>query len=122
MNFSMQMQLNNENSKFVINETSDLISANGVINETIPSNVVRIADGTPNNYTFLASANTLTHLSVADSNNLTYIGNYAFYSCKCLTYVDLSNCYDLKTLGQWCFASCSNIKTLFLPPNVEEYF
>ena len=115
------LSMEEENSKFIINETFSLISAIRIINESLPSDITYIADGTPENYTFIESAKTLTHISVSENNQLEYIGSYAFYSCRKLEYVDLSNCEHLKILGYWSFADCSNLNTFLFPPNIDEF-
>lgn len=59
-----------------------------------------------------ASKGSIVNLVVG--NNLSGIGNYAFYSCTSMRSITLSNALD--TIGNYAFADCYNMNTVNLNP------
>ncbi len=55
-----------------------------------------------------ANKGSIVHLTVG--NNLSGIGNYAFYNCTAMQSIDLSNA--LNTIGNYAFAGCYNMTTV----------
>lgn len=56
-------------------------------------------------------------LSVKMSDNLTRIGNQAFWECSWLTSVEFSN--NLTYIGEWAFAGCQNLPSITIPQSVK---
>lgn len=62
-----------------------------------------------------ASKGSIVHLIVGD--NLSGIGNYAFYNCTSLQSISLSNA--LNTIGNYAFAGCYNMDTVTMNPSSD---
>lgn len=58
-----------------------------------------------------------TITSIKMSDNLTRIGNYAFWGCYKLTSIDFSN--NLTYIGEWAFAGCQSLPTVTIPESVS---
>ena len=69
---------------------------------------------------FLNCRNTLKEVVFPKSSALQNIGNGTFYQCTALSTIDMFNCRQLLCIGSEVFSNCKALKTIQLPPFLEE--
>lgn len=69
-------------------------------------------------YTFPYAGEHSIEIEIDDSTDT--LGTDMFYGCSNLIVADLQELADVKTLEEYVFQSCDQLKTVFLPENVEE--
>ena len=67
---------------------------------------------------YTGSAN-IRQINVAENNNLTSVGEYAFSYCERLETVNFGNCAKLATIEHSAFAYCSALSSVTIPDNIE---
>lgn len=93
--------------------TDNQINSSEVTNIIIGKNVTVI-----DNETFKQCKN-LTTVDFSQSENLTEIGEDAFYGCP-VEEIDLSGCKYLTTIGNYAFSNCADLTKVTIPASVEK--
>ena len=69
---------------------------------------------------FASCRNVLEEVVFPEGSQLQEIRNGTFYQCTSLKSINLTYCTKLTSIGALAFSQCSSLKTLILPPNLQE--